>query len=60
MSELSDSVRWGQTTIAFSYRFARRKTLAISVHPDLKVTVVAPDGTPPKPSVRKFASAATG
>lgn len=41
-----DSARWGQTRIPYTYRFARRKTMAISVHPDLTVTVVAPEGTP--------------
>ena len=48
MTVLHDSVRWGHTAIPFSYRYARRKTLAISVHPDLMVTVVAPEGTPPE------------
>lgn len=46
MSELLDSIHWGQTVIPYGYRYARRKTLAISVHPDLRVTVVAPEGTP--------------
>lgn len=41
-----DSVRWGRTNIPYAYRFSRRKTLAISVHPDLAVTVVAPEETP--------------
>ena len=40
-----DAVLWGRTRISYEYRFAERKTLAISVHPDLRVTVVAPSGT---------------
>ena len=43
-----DSVRWGSTTIPYRYSFAKRKTLGISVHPDLTVTVKAPEGTPPE------------
>lgn len=46
--ELSDSVRWGNTKIPYRYRYARRKTLGISVHPDLSVTVKAPEGTSPE------------
>ena len=45
MTEFSDRVYWGHTKIDFSYRFAERKTLAISVHPDLAVTARAPEGT---------------
>ncbi len=37
-----DRVQWGRTRIVYEYRFAERKTLAITVHPDLRVTVVAP------------------
>lgn len=37
-----DMVRWGHTLIHFDYTFSQRKTLAISVHPDLRVEVVAP------------------
>lgn len=44
---LRDSVRWGRTEIAYDVRFAARKTLAITVHPDLRVSVVAPPGTDP-------------
>jgi predicted metal-dependent hydrolase len=40
-----DGVRWGRTEIAYEVRFAQRKTLAIEVHPDLRVSVVAPTGT---------------
>jgi len=39
-----DEVHWGRTRIAYEYRVAERKTLAITVHPDLRVTVVAPVG----------------
>jgi len=40
-----DSVRWGRTEIAYEVRFAPRKTLAIEVHPNLRVSVVAPAGS---------------
>ena len=39
-------VEWGSSVLEFSYHYAVRKTLAISVNPDLSVTVVAPLGTP--------------
>lgn len=45
---IPDSVRWGNTTIPYQYSYAKRKTLAISVHPDLTVTVKAPEGTEPE------------
>ncbi len=38
------SVSFGQHTILFSLVYSRRKTLAISVLPDLSVAVTAPDG----------------
>jgi hypothetical protein len=41
----SDSITWGTLDIPYKYGYSRRKTLAISVHPDLSVTVRAPDGT---------------
>jgi hypothetical protein len=47
MALLADEVRWGGTTIPYRYGYARRKTLAITVHPDLSVVVAAPDGTQP-------------
>lgn len=40
-----DIVTWGTVEIPFSYQFSRRRTLAISVHPDLSITVNAPQGT---------------
>lgn len=48
MDDQLDSVRWGNTTIPYRYSYAKRKTLGISVHPDLTVTVKAPEGTPPE------------
>lgn len=39
---MRDQVKWGSTTIPFHYEYKPRKTMAISVHPDLTVTVVAP------------------
>jgi predicted metal-dependent hydrolase len=38
-------VKFGSQTIEYELVFMPRKTLAISVHPDLNVTVKAPDGT---------------
>lgn len=39
-----DQVVWGRSQIRYQYGFSARKTLAISVHPNLDVTVVAPLG----------------
>jgi len=39
------SIVYGKETIRFSLSYSYRKTLAISVHPDLSVTVTAPQGT---------------
>ncbi len=47
MSGKNDKVHWGRTMISYQYKYANRKTLAISVHPDLSVTVTAPRGTDP-------------
>jgi predicted metal-dependent hydrolase len=41
-----DVVRWGRVEISYEYALSRRKTLTISVHPDLAVTVRAPEETP--------------
>ena len=41
LAAATDQVYWGRTRILYEYRFAERKTLAITVHPDLRVTVVA-------------------
>lgn len=38
-------VQYGDTTIEYHLAYAARKTLAISVHPDLRVTVTAPQDT---------------
>ncbi len=38
-------IRYGNTTIEYDLTFSPRKTLAIDVHPDLRVTVQAPAGT---------------
>ncbi len=48
MSLYVDEVRWGGTTIRYRYRYAPRKTLGITVHPDLSVMISAPDGTHPE------------
>lgn len=40
-----DEILWGRTKIRYSYEFKDRKTLAIHVHPDLRVTVDVPNGT---------------
>ncbi len=42
MLESHDQVRWGRTLIPFTCQFSERKTLAISVHPDLTVSIKAP------------------
>lgn len=42
MSVKEDKVYWGRTAISYGLEFSERKTLAISVHPDLSVTVKAP------------------
>ena len=39
------SIQYGNATIHYQLSYARRKTLAISVHPDLRVTVKAPEET---------------
>lgn len=44
METLKDVVQWGTIYIPYEVQFARRKTLSISVHPDLSVNVRAPQG----------------
>lgn len=39
-------VEYGSSIICYQVSYAPRKTLAISVHPDLRVTVKAPEGSP--------------
>jgi len=41
----TDCITWGSIEIPFRYFHSKRKTLGISVHPDLSVTVKAPHGT---------------
>lgn len=38
------TVKYGTTTISFELEYAERKTLGVSVHPDLRITVTAPEG----------------
>lgn len=40
----TDVVMWGETDLAYKYRFGRSRTLRITVHPDLSIEVVAPSG----------------
>jgi len=40
-----DIITWGTREIPYQYFCSSRKTLAISVHPDLSVTIRAPNGT---------------
>lgn len=49
----SDMVLWGSLEIPYCFRLSRRKTLAISVHPDLSVTVNAPQDTDPD-TIREY------
>jgi predicted metal-dependent hydrolase len=48
MNMLSSSLQFGSTTIEYDVSFTRRrKTIAIEVHPDQQVTIIAPDGSDP-------------
>ncbi len=40
----SDSIIWGTLEIPYRYFYSARQTLSVSVHPDLSVTVKAPNG----------------
>jgi predicted metal-dependent hydrolase len=42
----TQSAQYGTTEIEYELTYAQRKTLGISVRPDLKVVVKAPEGTP--------------
>jgi predicted metal-dependent hydrolase len=42
----TQSVQYGTTEIEYELTYAQRKTLGISVQPDLQVLVKAPEGTP--------------
>ena len=46
MSEAARHIQYGTTTIHYHLSYSPRRTLAISVHPDLQVTVQAPEETP--------------
>jgi predicted metal-dependent hydrolase len=48
MSRETYSIQYGDTTIAYDLAYAPRTTLAISVAPDLRVSVTAPPDTDPK------------
>lgn len=39
------SIQYGNSTIEYELSYAQRKTLGIAVHPDLRVSVQAPEGT---------------
>ena len=41
-----EQLQFGSQTIPYEVVFAARKTLEVSVHPDLRVVVKAPEGTP--------------
>lgn len=43
----NSKLQFGSTTIEFHLSFAQRKTVAIEVHPDLQVTIIAPEGSEP-------------
>ena len=43
----TESVAFGEATIAYRVEFSRRKTVGIAVHPDRRVVVTAPEGSDP-------------
>ena len=45
MINTTHHLQYGSTTITYELTYVPRKTLAIEVHPDLRVTVQAPEGT---------------
>lgn len=45
MTTVQYAIEYGEATIQYEVIYTSRKTLAISVHPDLRVTVEAPEGT---------------
>ena len=49
----ADVITWGSVEIPYRYGYSRRKSLGISVHPDLSVTVKAPHDTSTE-TIRKF------
>lgn len=48
MSGVTHTVQYGETTIEYDVDYAPRKTLSISVEPNLRVHVVAPSDTAPE------------
>jgi predicted metal-dependent hydrolase len=46
MTAIPYSITYGQETLSFDLLFSRRKTMQISVYPDGKVVVKAPEGVP--------------
>ncbi len=48
MSGYNGSVPYGKLNIAFNVVYSSRRTMEISVHPDGRVTVKAPMGSPPE------------
>jgi len=53
MENLSDLVTWNASDIPYRYRRSRRRTLCITVHPDLSVLVRAPIRASPE-LIREF------
>jgi predicted metal-dependent hydrolase len=45
--QATNSLQFGTTTIEYRVDFAARKTVAINVHPDQQVTILAPEGSEP-------------
>ena len=44
-NSMQRTIQYGTTTIQYDLQFAPRKTLGIDVHPDLSVSVIAPEGS---------------
>ena len=45
--QVTSSLQFGTTTFEYQVNFATRKTVAINVHPDQQVTILAPEGSEP-------------
>ena len=45
MSRLYSSLQFGNTIIEYRVDFAQRKTVAIDIHPDSRVSITAPEGS---------------
>lgn len=48
MSQETHTIQYGETTIEYDLDYAPRKTMAISVAPNLRVSVIAPHDTEPE------------